>query len=103
MSCEYYQPVATVNYPNDYDFTRITEFKHITGQIHPKTTIVKEYPTSEGEPYYPIPQNENYEIYRLYEKEARMLTNIYFVGRLASYKYYNMDKVVEEALKLFEK
>jgi UDP-galactopyranose mutase len=103
LSCEYYQPVATVNYPNDYDFTRITEFKHITGQIHPKTTIVKEYPTSEGEPYYPIPQNENYEIYRLYEKEARMLTNIYFVGRLASYKYYNMDKVVDEALKVFEK
>ena len=103
LECEYYQSVATVNYPNDYDFTRITEFKHITGQVHLKTTIVKEYPTSEGEPYYPIPHAENYEIYKLYENEAKKFDNIYFVGRLANYKYYNMDKVVEEALKLFDK
>lgn len=101
LECEKFQEVGTVNYPNDYDFTRITEFKYLTGQKHHKTTIVREYPTSEGEPYYPIPQKKNIEQYKLYEEEAQKLKNVFFIGRLANYKYYNMDKVVEEALKLF--
>lgn len=101
IDCIKYQEVGTVNYPNDYDFTRITEFKHLTGQKHYKTTIVREYPSSEGEPYYPIPQKKNTEQYKRYEKEAQKLKNVFFIGRLANYKYYNMDKVVEETLKLF--
>lgn len=103
LDCEKYQEVGTVNYPNDYDFTRITEFKHLTGQKHYKTTIVREYSSAEGEPYYPIPQKKNIEQYKLYEEEANKLNNVFFIGRLANYKYYNMDKVVEEALTLFEK
>jgi UDP-galactopyranose mutase len=101
LDCEKYQEVGTVNYPNDYDFTRITEFKHLTGQKHYKTTIVREYSSAEGEPYYPIPQKKNIEQYKLYEEEANKLNNVFFIGRLANYKYYNMDKVVEEALNLF--
>src|SRR5690606_9417672 len=64
---EWFQPVGTVNYPNDHDFTRITEFKHITGQVHPGTSIVREYPTAEGEPYYPIPRPNNEAIYQKYK------------------------------------
>ena len=99
---EFIQPVAQVNYPNDFEYTRITEFKHITGQRHVKTTIAKEYSMDEGEPYYPIPQNENIELYQRYLAEAEKLSGIHFVGRLASYKYYNMDQVVAQALKTFE-
>lgn len=91
----YYQEVGTVNYPNDYDFTRITEFKHLTGQDSKKTTIVKEYPTSEGEPYYPVPSESNALILDKYENEAKTMKDVLFIGRLANYKYYNMDKVVE--------
>ena len=98
--CEYFQPVGTVNYPNDYDFSRITEFKHLTGQSHPQTTIVKEYSRSEGEPYYPIPQKVNAELYSRYEKEAQQLPNVYFTGRLARYKYANMDIVVKDSMEL---
>ncbi|NLM97163.1 MAG: UDP-galactopyranose mutase [Halanaerobiaceae bacterium] len=97
---KYYQQVGTVNYPNDYDFTRITEFKHLTGQKSMKTTIVKEYPKEEGEPYYPIPRKENVDLYNLYKKEADKLDNIYFVGRLAKYKYANMDVVIKDAIEL---
>ena len=95
-----YQPVAVVNYPNDYAFTRITEFKHLTGQEHPKTSIVYEYPQAEGDAYYPIPRPENAALYRQYQELAEQ-TGIYFVGRLATYKYYNMDQVVAQALTLY--
>lgn len=95
-----YQPVAVVNYPNDYEFTRITEFKHLTGQEHPKTSIVYEFPRAEGDPYYPIPRSENAEIYRQYQQLADA-AGVHFVGRLASYKYYNMDQVVAQALTLY--
>lgn len=97
-----YQPTGTVNYPNDYAFTRITEFKHITGQKHPKTSLVYEFPTAEGDPYYPIPRPENAEIYKLYNNLTKD-SDTYFVGRLATYKYYNMDQVVAQALTTFRK
>ncbi|MDI3546988.1 MAG: UDP-galactopyranose mutase [Halanaerobiales bacterium] len=99
---EYYQQVGTVNYPNDYDFTRITEFKHLTGQQSARTTIVKEYPCGEGEPYYPIPRKENRELYNLYAEEAKKLDNVYFIGRLGKYKYANMDIVVKDAMELID-
>ena len=95
-----HQPVAVVNYPNDYAFTRITEFKHLTGQDHPKTSIVYEFPQAEGDPYYPIPRRENAELYRQYQTLAEE-AGIHFVGRLATYKYYNMDQVVAQALTLY--
>src|SRR5438270_9550920 len=97
-----YQPVAVVNYPNDYSFTRVTEFKHLTGQEHPKTSIVYEYPQAEGDPYYPIPRRENADIYRQYQELATE-AGVHFVGRLATYKYYNMDQVVAQALTLYAK
>ena len=95
-----YLPVGTVNYPNDYDFNRIAEFKHMTGQEHPGTSIVRDYPTSEGDPYYPIPRPENEALYQKYKTLAREEPNVTFVGRLAEYRYYNMDEVVDEALKV---
>ncbi len=99
---EQFQETGTVNYPNDHDFTRITEFKHLTGQTHPKTSIMREYPIAEGEPYYPIPRKENQELYAKYEAEAKKLEQVYFVGRLAEYRYYNMDAVVDRALSVFD-
>ena len=97
-----YQDAAVVNYPNDYDFTRITEYKKLTGQVHNKTVIAREYPTWEGEPYYPVPQKEYLEQYNCYKNEAEKLENVVFVGRLAEYRYYNMDAVIERALEIFE-
>src|SRR5215216_4025838 len=93
-----YQPVAVVNYPNEYAYTRITEFKYLTGQAHAKTTVVYEYPTSEGDPYYPVPKPENAELYKRYSALAEATPRVHFVGRLATYKYYNMDQVVAQAL-----
>jgi UDP-galactopyranose mutase len=98
-----FQPVGTVNYPNDYGYTRISEFKHITGQSHPSTSVVYEYPQAEGDPYYPVPRAENAALYKLYEAEAEQMTNVTFVGRLATYKYYNMDQVVGQALAAFKR
>ncbi|HEY2686512.1 MAG TPA: UDP-galactopyranose mutase [Steroidobacteraceae bacterium] len=95
-----YQTVGTVNYPNDHDFTRITEFKHLTGQDCPGTSIVREYPRSNGEPYYPIPRPENEALYKRYQELAKAETAVKFVGRLAQYRYYNMDQVVGAALKV---
>jgi UDP-galactopyranose mutase len=100
---ERFQPVGTVNYPNDYGYTRISEFKHITGQEHPTTSVVYEYPRAEGDPYYPVPKAENAELYRKYEAEADAMENVTFVGRLATYKYYNMDQVVAQALTAFKR
>lgn len=98
-----YQPAAVVNYPNEYEYTRITEFKYLTGQEHPYTTVVYEYPRAEGDPYYPVPRPENAEIYKGYKKLAEETKHVHFVGRLATYKYYNMDQVVAQALMLFKR
>jgi len=100
MHVPQYQPVAVVNYPNDYAFTRVTEFKHLTGQEHVWTSIVYEYPQAEGDPYYPIPRRENADIYEQYQELAEQ-SGVHFVGRLATYKYYNMDQVVAQALTLY--
>ena len=93
-----YQEVGTVNYPNDHAYTRITEFKHLTGQQHAGTSIVREYPQADGDPYYPIPRAENEALFKRYEELARQEPNVTFVGRLAQYRYYNMDQVVGAAL-----
>ena len=100
---ERFQDVGTVNYPNDYAYTRITEFKHITGQRHPTTSIVYEYPRAEGDPYYPVPRPENAALYQRYQAEAERLSDVTFVGRLATYRYYNMDQVVGQALAAFKR
>jgi UDP-galactopyranose mutase len=98
-----HQSVGTINYPNDYDYTRITEFKHITGQNHPCTSIVYEYPRSDGDPYYPVPTASATALYRKYEADTEQVPHVTFVGRLASYKYYNMDQVVAQALSTFKR
>ena len=98
-----HQDVGTVNYPNDHDYTRITEFKHLTGQIHDGTSIVREYPTAVGDPYYPIPRPENETLYKRYAALAKNEKNVHFVGRLAEYRYYNMDQVVGAALAMTER
>ncbi|HEY0607552.1 MAG TPA: UDP-galactopyranose mutase [Herpetosiphonaceae bacterium] len=98
---ELYQSAPVINYPNDYAYTRVTEFKYLTGQVHPKTSIVYEYPQAEGDPYYPVPRAENTEIYEQYKALAEATPNVRFVGRLATYRYYNMDQVVAQALKVY--
>ena len=103
LPVERFQPVGTVNYPNDYAYTRISEFKHITGQNHPNTSIVYEYPRADGDPYYPVPTRENAALYKRYEAEADAQIDVTFVGRLATYKYYNMDQVVAQALTAFKR
>ena len=97
------QPVAVINYPNDNLYTRVTEFKHLTGQEHAKTTRVYEYPQADGDPYYPIPRPENAELYRKYKELGDVTPGVHFVGRLGTYKYYNMDQVVAQALTMFAK
>lgn len=99
-----YQPVAVVNYPSEkIPYTRVTEFKHLTGQNHPKTSIVYEYPCAEGDPFYPIPRSENAELYQKYKALAQATHGVHFVGRLATYQYYNMDQVVAQALQTYRK
>lgn len=100
---EKFQSTGTINYPNDYEYTRVTEFKHLTGQSHSKTTIVYEYPKAYGDPYYPIPNDDNQKLYKKYEDRASLLPDVHFVGRLGTYKYYNMDQVVAQALSKFER
>lgn len=95
---EQYQSVGTVNFPNDHAYTRTTEFKHLTGQKAQGTSLVSEYPQAEGDPYYPIPRPENEAIYKQYQALAEAEKNVFFVGRLAQYRYYNMDQVVASAL-----
>jgi UDP-galactopyranose mutase len=92
-----------VNHPIDHDYTRVTEFKHLTGQRHPKTSLVYEYPRAEGDPYYPIPRPECAAIYERYRQLAEATEGVHFVGRLATYRYYNMDQVVAQALTLVDK
>ncbi|WP_312820349.1 UDP-galactopyranose mutase [Kaistella carnis] len=99
---EYFQENSVVNYPGEeVDFTRIVEYKHFGNQQSEKTSIVKEYTVDEGEPYYPVPNDKNQEIYAQYKAEADKLTDVYFVGRLANYKYFNMDQAFRNALDLF--
>ena len=101
LAQEYFQPVMQVNYPNDHDFTRIVEIKHATGQKLPVTTIVREYPEDFGpgrEPYYPIPAPDARALYQRYADRAAAEPGVSFVGRLATYRYYNMDQVVGMAL-----
>jgi UDP-galactopyranose mutase len=101
---EQFQPVAVVNYPSeDVPFTRISEYKHLTGQTSPVTTVTYEYPSAEGDPYYPIPRPENQELYKQYEALADATDNVTFVGRLATYRYYNMDQIVGQALATFRR
>jgi UDP-galactopyranose mutase len=103
---EFYQPAMQVNYPNDYDFTRIVEIKHATGQKIDATTIVREYPEDFGpgkEPYYPIPAPDTRALYEKYAELAAAERDVTFVGRLATYRYYNMDQVVGMALAEFDK
>jgi UDP-galactopyranose mutase len=97
-----FQPVGVVNYPLDRDYTRITEYKYLTGQHHPWTALTYEYPTDNGDPYYPVPRAENQALYKQYEGLARAVDDVWFVGRLATYRYYNMDQVVGQALATFE-
>ena len=101
---EQYQSVATVNYPHpDVPYTRISEYKHLTGQKHPRTSITFEFPSAEGDPYYPIPRAENQELYKKYEALALARPDVSFVGRLATYRYYNMDQVVGQALATYRR
>jgi UDP-galactopyranose mutase len=98
-----YQTAAVINYPNEKAYTRIAEFKSITGQLSERTSIALEYPQAQGEPYYPIPQPETAAIFRQYKELADRTSAVYFVGRLAAYRYYNMDQVVAQALSTFNK
>jgi UDP-galactopyranose mutase len=103
---EYIQPCGTVNYPNDYEFTRITEFKHLTSQKADNTTVVYEYPEAyeqgTNDPYYPIKNDDNISLYKQYKREGSLLKDVYFAGRLADYQYYDMDAAVARALSLFK-
>lgn len=105
----YFQEKAQINYPNDYDFTRITEFKHLTSQKSNHSTIAYEFPKAydhnqkDIDPYYPIPKEENTLLFNKYKAEADKLENVIFLGRLADYKYYNMDQTIGVALQTFEK
>ena len=101
---EWYQPVAVVNYPDtSVSYTRITEYKHLTGQNHRKTSVTFEHPSSSGDPYYPIPRPENQQLFKIYEQMAAERTGVTFAGRLATYRYYNMDQVVGQALATYRK
>jgi UDP-galactopyranose mutase len=101
---EHHQPVAVVNYPDPaVPYTRITEYKHLTGQQHPRTTITYEYPSAEGDPYYPVPRDENQALYKKYEALADATDDVTFVGRLSTYRYYNMDQIVGQALATFRR
>lgn len=104
IDAERYQPVGTVNFPaEDVPYTRISEYKHLTGQEHRQTSITLEYPCAEGDPYYPVPRPENQALYKKYEALADSTSGVTFVGRLATYRYYNMDQIVGQALSVFRR
>jgi UDP-galactopyranose mutase len=104
IDAEQYQPVGTVNFPaEDVPYTRISEYKHLTGQQHRQTSITLEYPSAEGDPYYPVPRPENQALYKKYEALADATSGVTFVGRLATYRYYNMDQIVGQALSVFRR
>ena len=99
-----FQPVAVVNYPDEtIPHTRVTEYKHLTGQTHAKTSISYEFPSADGDPYYPVPRPENQALFKRYEALADALSDVTFVGRLATYRYYNMDQVVAQALATYRR
>ena len=100
---EYHQKVAVVNHVGDEKFTRVCEYKHLTGQEKKNTTLSYEFSLKDGEPFYPVPTDSNSKLYLSYKKEAKKLKNIIFCGRLAEYQYYNMDQVVANSLKIFSK
>jgi UDP-galactopyranose mutase len=97
------QPGPVINYPNENAYTRVTEFKYLTGQEHAKTTLVYEYAKAEGDPYYPVPQPQNALLYKQYQELAAVTPGVHFLGRLGTYKYYNMDQVVAQALTLYSR
>jgi UDP-galactopyranose mutase len=102
LDVERFQPVAVVNEPSeDVPYTRVTEYKHLTGQEHRRTSISYEYPGPDGDPYYPIPRPENAALYKRYQALADQTPGVHFIGRLATYRYYNMDQVVAQALALY--
>jgi UDP-galactopyranose mutase len=101
LDCAQFQPVAVVNYPQTEDYTRITEYKHLTGQHHSRTSLTYEYPSDDGDPYYPVPRPQNEALYKRYQALAATRPDVWFVGRLATYRYYNMDQVVGQALATF--
>ncbi len=101
---KFHQPVMQVNYPNDFAYTRITEYKHLPGSPACEQTILsREYPQAQGAPYYPIPHPENQILYQKYRTLAEKFPHLHFIGRRAEYKYYNQDKVVERTLNYFQK
>jgi UDP-galactopyranose mutase len=101
---EQHQPVAVVNYPNEnVAHTRVTEYKHLTGQVSDRTSVTYEYPSATGDPYYPIPREENQALFKRYEALALAEPDVSFVGRLATYRYYNMDQVVGQALATYRR
>jgi UDP-galactopyranose mutase len=100
---EWVQPVAVINYTVDEAYTRVTEMKHLTGQVHSRSSLVYEYPCADGDPYYPVPQPANAQLYKQYRALADATPGVHFVGRLATYRYYNMDQVVAQALAVFDR
>lgn len=101
---EWHQDVAVINYPDEkVPYTRVTEYKHLTGQISPRTSVTYEYPSDEGDPYYPIPRAENLILYKRYEALGETRENVLFAGRLATYRYYNMDQIVGQALAIWRR
>jgi UDP-galactopyranose mutase len=97
------QATGTVNYPQTEAFTRTSEYKHMTGQVHPFTAITREYPSAVGDPYYPILRPDSMALFKRYEALARQTPDVFFVGRLATYRYYNMDQVTGQALAMFQR
>ena len=103
---EFFQECLQINYPNDHDYTRTVEIKHVTRQKHPHTVVSYEFPKSAGDPYYPVPAPENrslYEKYRVLAEEETSKNRVYFAGRLAEYTYINTDEAIEKALAVFER
>ena len=99
-----FQETATINYPGeDVPWTRITEYKHLTGQESDRTSITYEYSSATGDPFYPVPRAENQELYKRYQALALAEPGVHFVGRLATYRYYNMDQVVGQALATYRR
>jgi UDP-galactopyranose mutase len=101
IEAEQVQPVAVINYPNDHTYSRVTEFKHLTGQKHARTSLVYETPSDDGDPYYPVPSAANAELYQRYAALMENERQVHFTGRLATYRYYNMDQVTAQSLKLY--
>ena len=103
---EFVQPCVQINYPNDFSYTRSVEIKHVTGQAHPETVVSYETPAATGEPFYPIPRPANRALYARYHELAETecaRRNVYFCGRLAQYRYFNTDEVIQEALSCFQR